>query len=204
MASEQATTRHLTKSQRRQAAKEARRTERTREVRRTRLQRFLIRGAVVLLIGGLVAGLGWWAFQPKPGSFVASQGNAHVTGEPVTFRYASDPPTSGPHAAGMAAWGIHERPIPKALQIHNLEDGGVLIQHNCEGCDDLVSKLADIVRRYPDKVILAPYPGMKTRIALTAWSYIDAFDEFDERRVVRFIEAHRGIDHHGRYGGFGN
>jgi len=204
MASEQATTRHLTKSQRRQAAKEARRTERTREVRRTRLQRFLIRGAVVLLIGGLVAGLGWWVFQPKPGSFVASQGNAHVTGEPVAFRYASDPPTSGPHAAGMAAWGIHERPIPKALQIHNLEDGGVLIQHNCEGCDDLVSKLADIVRRYPDKVILAPYPGMKTRIALTAWSYIDAFDEFDERRVVRFIEAHRGIDHHGRYGGFGN
>jgi hypothetical protein len=135
---------------------------------------------------------------------VASQGNAHVTGEPVAFRYASDPPTSGPHAAGMAAWGIHERPIPKALQIHNLEDGGVLIQYNCEGCDDLVSKLADIVRRYPDKVILAPYPGMKTRIALTAWSYIDAFDEFDERRVIRFIEAHRGIDHHGRYGGFGS
>lgn len=197
MANEQKSTAPMDKRLRRQA-------ERVREARRERFQRLASLGVAVLVTGGLVAGLGWWVFQPKPGSFVASQGNAHVTGEPVTFRYASDPPTSGPHAAGMAAWGIHERPIPKALQIHNLEDGGVLIQHNCEGCDDLVSKLADIVRRYPDKVIVAPYPGMKTRIALTAWSYIDAFDKFDERRVVRFIEAHRGIDHHGRYGGLGN
>lgn len=204
MATEQTSTAPMDKRLRRQAAREARETEQARRARRKRFQRLASLGLAVLLIGGLVAGLGWWVFRPKPGSFVASQGNAHVTGEPVAFRYASDPPTSGPHAAGMAAWGIHERPIPKALQIHNLEDGGVLIQYNCEGCDDLVSKLADIVRRYPDKVILAPYPGMKTRIALTAWSYIDAFDEFDERRVIRFIEAHRGIDHHGRYGGFGS
>lgn len=204
MANEQKSPTPMDKRLRRQAGREAREAERARETRRRRSQRLASRGIAVLVVGGLVVGIGWWVFQPKPGSFVASQGNAHVTGEPVAFRYASDPPTSGPHAAGIAAWGIHERPIPKILQIHNLEDGGVLIQYNCEGCDDLVSKLGDIVRRYPDKVILAPYPGMKTRIGLTAWSYIDAFAEFDERRVVRFIEAHRGIDHHGRYGGFGN
>lgn len=63
--------------------------------------------------------------------------------------------------------------------------------------------LKDIVLRYRDKVILAPYPGMKIRIALTAWAYIDAFEEFEGQRIVRFIEAHRGIDHHSRYGGFG-
>lgn len=39
-------------------------------------------------------------------------------------------------------------------------------------------------------------PGKKTRIALTAWSYIDALDDFDEGRILRFIEAHRGVDHH--------
>ena len=79
-------------------------------------------------------------------------------------------------------------------------DGGVLVQYNCTDCDDLVSKLKDIVRRYPDKVILAPYPGMNTRIALAAWSYLDAFDEFDEQRILKFIQAHRGIDHHQRGG----
>jgi len=47
-------------------------------------------------------------------------------------------------------------------------------------------------------VVLAPYPPMKPKIALTAWSRIDAFDDFDERRIVRFIEAYRGIDHHAR------
>jgi hypothetical protein len=196
MPNEQKSNAAMDKRQRRQAAREARQAARTRELRKNRWQRFVLRGTLVLVIGGLALGLGWWVLRPKPGSFVASQGNAHVTSEPAGFRYASDPPTSGPHAAGMAAWGIHDRPIPKALQIHNLEDGGVLIQYNCEGCDDLVSKLADIVRRYPDKVILAPYLGMKTRIALTAWSYIDAFEQYDERRILRFIEAHRGIDHH--------
>jgi hypothetical protein len=42
---------------------------------------------------------------------------------------------------------------------------------------------------------------MKGRIALTAWAYLDAFDEFDEQRILRFINAHRGIDHHVRHVG---
>jgi hypothetical protein len=192
------------KGQRREAAKAARQAERAHEVRKNRIQRFAFRGAAVLIMAGLVSGIGWWVFRPKPGSYVASQGNAHVTSEAIAFRYASDPPTSGPHFAGAAAWGIHEQFIPKTLQIHNLEDGGVLLQYNCTDCDDLVRNLKDIVLRYRDKVILAPYPGMKTRIALTAWAYIDAFDDFEEQRIVRFIEAHRGIDHHSRYGGFGS
>jgi len=198
------TVRRMEKRQRRQATREARQTERVRQARKNRLQRFASRGALVLIMAGLVGGLGWWVFRPKPGTYVPSQGNAHVASEPAAFRYASDPPTSGPHSGGTVSWGIHDRPIPKGLQVHNLEDGGVLVQYNCTDCDDLISKLKDIVRRYPDKVILAPYPGVKTRIALTAWSYIDAFDQLDEPRILRFIEAHRGIDHHDRYGGFGN
>lgn len=204
MGREQAVTPQIGKAQRRQAAKEARQAERARGARTNRIQRFVVRSASLLLIAGLVGGLGWWIFRPKPGTYVPSQGNAHVVGEAVAFRYASDPPTSGPHAGGTVPWGIHEQPIPKALQVHSLEDGGVLVQYNCTDCDDLVRNLREIVRRYPDKVILAPYPAMKTRIALTAWSYLDAFEQFDEQRILRFIEAHRGIDHHVRSGGFGS
>ncbi|MBI4536386.1 MAG: DUF3105 domain-containing protein [candidate division NC10 bacterium] len=189
---------------RRQAAQEARRRERERAARRNRLRRLATRGGTLLLAVGALGVLGWWILRPQPGTYVPSQGNAHVVAEPIAFRYASDPPTSGPHLAGAATWGIHEQPIPKALQVHNLEDGGVLVHYNCADCDDLVSKLKETVRRYPDKVILAPYPGMKTRIALTAWAYLDAFERFDEQRILRFIEAHRGIDHHARSGGFGS
>jgi hypothetical protein len=39
---------------------------------------------------------------------------------------------------------------------------------------------------------------MQSRIALTAWTRLDRLEEFDERRIVRFIEAYRGIDHHKR------
>jgi hypothetical protein len=59
-----------------------------------------------------------------------------------------------------------------------------------------VDKLTQIVRRFETQVVLAPYPGMPTRIALTAWTRLDAFDAFDEARIVRFIRAYRGIDHH--------
>ncbi|OGB95806.1 MAG: hypothetical protein A2Z31_04800 [candidate division NC10 bacterium RBG_16_65_8] len=182
----------------RQAAQEARRQERARGARRSRLQRLATRGGMLLLLVGVLGVLGWWILRPQPGTYVSSQGNTHVTSEAVGFRYASDPPTSGPHFSGLASWGIHEQPIPKALQIHNLEDGGVLVQYNCTDCDDLITRLKDVVRRYEDKVALAPYPEMSSRIALTAWSYIDTLDGFDERRIVRFIEAHRGVDHHVR------
>lgn len=90
-------------------------------------------------------------------------------------------------------------PVARELQVHNLEDGGVLVQYNCpQNCPDLVEKLKAIVKRYDKLVILAPYPGMKSRIALTAWGRIDAFDGFDEARIERFIKAYRGIDHHKR------
>ena len=97
----------------------------------------------------------------------------------------------------LAQWGIHTDPIPNELQVHNLEDGGVMVQYNCpDACPDLVAQLAGVVERYPSLVILAPYPDMDARIALTAWGRIDTFEEFDEARIVRFIEAYRGLDHH--------
>jgi len=43
------------------------------------------------------------------------------------------------------------------------------VQYNCD-CPELADKLAGIVRKYDRYVILAPYPTMKSRIALTAWT----------------------------------
>lgn len=112
--------------------------------------------------------------------------------------YNSNPPTSGPHLGELAAWGVGFRPIPDELQVHNLEDRGVVIQYRCSpDCPDLVDKLTAIVKRYGDYVLLAPRPGMDKRIALTAWGKLDKFDEFDQARIEKFIKRFRGIDHHG-------
>ena len=154
--------------------------------------------AVVVVAAGLIGYGAYRAAADLPGVRLEDQGNGHIAmpSDPHV-PYNSDPPTSGPHLPYIAPWGIHTTPIAKELQVHNLEDGGVMVQYHCATpCPELVERLAAIVRRYETQVILAPYPGMRTRIALTAWTRLDALDEFDEARIVRFIRAYRGIDHH--------
>jgi hypothetical protein len=153
--------------------------------------------ATAAVVAGVFA---YRAAVAQPGVRLPDQGNRHVQTLNETIPpYNSDPPTSGPHLPYIAPWGIHTEPIPRQLQAHNLEDGGVMVQYNCpDSCPDLVAKLQAIVSGYDHQVILAPYPGTKTRLALTAWMRLDAFDDFDEKRIRSFITAYRGIDHHPR------
>ena len=161
------------------------------------------RTALLVVIGAVVVGVvvGYFAFRAAadlPGTKMPDQGNVHIATETTAHEaYNSDPPTSGPHLPYIAPWGVHTRPIARELQVHNLEDGGVVVQYSCD-CPDIVAKLRDIVSKHDHYVILAPYPGMKSKIALTAWTRIDTMDTLDEGRVRRFIDAYKGIDHHQR------
>jgi hypothetical protein len=150
--------------------------------------------------------------EKEPGTTVPSLGNDHIQSiESPHPPYNSKPPTSGPHVPFVARWGIYNRPIPNELQVHNLEDGGVMIQHDCKNCTELIQKLESLAKEYFQKaqasrensryghLIVAPYPGLDTPIALTAWGKIDKLNEFDETRIRRFIEAYVGIDHHPRH-----
>jgi len=164
----------------------------------SRRQRRTLVATGMVVVAVVVGYFAYRAAANLPGVQMPDQGNLHIPTADVAHEpYNSDPPTSGPHLPYIAPWGVHTRPIPQPLQVHNLEDGGVLVQYNCE-CAELVEQLRAIVRRYDRHVILAPYPTMKSRIALTAWTRIDAFDEFDEKRIVRFVKAYRGIDHHNK------
>ena len=169
------------------------------ERRQRQQRRWVLRGIgilALLVLGGLAYRT---LTKESPGRAVPTIGNQHVASmETPHVPYNTRPPTSGPHLPSIARWGIHTQPIPDELQMHNLEDGGVLVHYNCRDCDAVIAKLEAIVSRYSDKVILAPYPQMDTRIALTAWGRIDTFDAVDEQRIVRFIQAYRGIDHHPR------
>lgn len=159
------------------------------------------KGAAVAGVLVVAVVVGYFASRAQadlPGQKVPSQGYLHVqtVNEPHEA-YNSTPPTSGPHLPYIAPWGVHTKPIANELQVHNLEDGGVMVQYNCE-CPDLAEKLAGVVRRHDRYVVLAPYPTMKSRIALTAWTRLETLDDFDAARIERFIKAYRGIDHHPR------
>jgi hypothetical protein len=115
--------------------------------------------------------------------------------------YNSNPPTSGPHASVPASWGVSDTPVPKETAVHNMEHAGVVVWYNCAAgqaplstaeCAQLRNGLASVVQpavaggRY---VLMTPYADMDYRIALTAWQYMDTFDELDTARVEAFITS---------------
>ena len=132
-----------------------------------------------------------------PGIRVADQGREHVAPGAEHPDYNSKPPTSGWHydyPLAPARWGIYDEPLENEVLLHNLEHGYVNVHYDCpEGCPELVEQLITLIQEGIDrggKLILSPYPEMDTRIALTAWTFIDEFDEFDEDRVRDFVSTH--------------
>ena len=119
--------------------------ETIRPVRASR-RRLLATGVTVAVV--VAALVGYWAYRAAadlPGVKLADQGNAHIqlATEPHV-PYNSDPPTSGPHLPYIAPWGVHTEPIVRELQVHNLEDGGVMVQYHCATpCPDLVARLTE-------------------------------------------------------------
>jgi Protein of unknown function (DUF3105) len=176
-------------------------------------------GAIILLvlfglfIGGIPASAAA-STGDQPGRAVPLLGNQHIVSPGTPHDpYNSDPPTSGPHVRWVAPWGVHKVPIPHEIQVHNLEDGGVVVQYKClTPCPDLVAKLEALTKRrgllaMPKarvnvqgppaiRLVVAPYPTMKSTIALTAWGRIETLDRYDDAKILRFIKAYIGIDHH--------
>jgi len=152
----------------------------------------LVAVVAVLFVAAIAFG------KPGPGERLSSQGNRHLASVDAPHdAYNSIPPTSGPHLNNKAEWGIHDVQIPDELQVHNLEDGGVIIHYDSISADPTaLAALERIVNGYPDKVILEPYAGMDARIVLTAWQRRLDMEDIDETAIRAFIQAYRGVDHH--------
>ena len=133
-------------------------------------------------------------FPPDPG------GRGHFAQSETYDDYNSNPPTSGPHTATVPH-GVYDEPVPKESAVHNLEHSQVVVWYNCEGgpqpleesaCSTLRQELAALVNEANEngkRVLMTPYSEMDSRIALTAWQFLDVFDEFDAQRVRTFIDT---------------
>lgn len=112
---------------------------------------------------------------------------------PAKGTYNSVPPTSGPHYPAPAPAGVYDEPIANELQVHNLEHGHVMVQHRGL-TEEQVAALRRIVESDPRMVVMAPYPDMVPRLALTAWGRIQTCDEVNAEvlaAVRAFIETYR-------------
>ena len=189
------------RTQRRDASIEARNSQSLARKRRSLMMRILMIGLGVIVVGAII----WFAMaeilKPQPGERLADLGNLHIASVDTEHEpYNSTPPTSGPHIGNITPAQIYEAQIPDEVQVHNLEDGFVIFHYNCpDGCDELVQQLTGIVQGYLDdgrRVFMEPYADMDTRIALTAWTRLEAFEDFDEARIRTFVDAYEGVDHH--------
>jgi hypothetical protein len=113
-------------------------------------------------------------------------GLRHVEKLPKGFKYNTDPPTSGLHNPVTIIYGIYDAPIDHLRAVHNLEHGGILIEHGRGVSAGDVSQLQEFYRDDPTGLVVAPLPRLDKRIALAAWT-------FDEARLVE-----RGYEGEGR------
>jgi hypothetical protein len=149
---------------------------------------------------------------PFYGTFYPSQGHTHLDpGTPDDFVYNSNPPTSGPHREVFTDAFVSPSPLASYVQVHLLEHGNVLLQYSCK-CPEIVSGLSTIAMSYDSRlippshlqptaedvqaaeeqgtaVIVAPYPSMKSKIALTAWTRLAAMNTPDQAKIASFINA---------------
>lgn len=106
------------------------------------------------------------------------------------------PTTMAGHAEESPKSHISDVPIPENIQKHMLEhaDGkgkpGVVIQYNCQdySCEpDMIQKLSDLVKKYPDNVYLAP-GNYDAKVVLTKLGELKTLDGFNESAIKEFME----------------
>jgi uncharacterized protein DUF3105 len=94
----------------------------------------------------------------------------HLDSPDAKPKYNSDPPSSGPHYNTPAPWGLYTEPIKQTILVHNLEHGGIVVQYGSGVSGDEVKKLESFYQGDPYGLVVAPYPKLGTKFALTAWN----------------------------------
>ena len=159
-----------------------------------------------------------WLFvessKPLPGTKITDLGRGHVPiGEQVD--YNSNPPTSGKHYEEWIRAGVYSQSKDDRNLVHSLEHGYIILSAKCkvqnarleemsteasesgkfevdDECKQRLDQLANIYeKKGKRKLIVVPRENLDTNFALTAWNYLDKFDEFDAKRIEKFIDAHR-------------
>jgi hypothetical protein len=91
-------------------------------------------------------------------------------------KWNTDPPTSGPHYPVPAVYGEYDTPLKTSQVVHNLEHGAVFVLYGPQVPQATVQQLRDFYNEDSRGVLLAPYPKLKDKIALGAWTVPDDFE----------------------------
>lgn len=119
----------------------------------------------------------------------ADQGVMHIPDGEHFTDYNSNPPTSGPHYAEPAEWGVYEEEVPDERIVHNLEHCGIWISYRPDIPEEEKAKIMAYGGGFPSKMIVTPRAANDAPIALVAWRRLFEMDTFSEREADIFVSA---------------
>lgn len=100
-------------------------------------------------------------------------------GEP---EFLTDPPTSGPHIAGLVVRGVADHELTGLEQVSTLETGSVILQHR--GLTP--AERTELEAMAGDKVVVAEDPGLPAPVVATAWAHKMVCSGFDTEALEAF------------------
>lgn len=108
---------------------------------------------------------------------------AHVEG---VVDYPQNPPAGGAHNAYWLNCGIYNEPQTNENAVHSLEHGAIWVTYDpaVVAGDELAALEAQLPSSY---IILSPYEGLDTPIALSAWNAQLKLDSADDPRIEEFF-----------------
>jgi hypothetical protein len=110
----------------------------------------------------------------------------HVT---TTVDYPQTPPVGGDHAAAWLNCGVYTEPVPNENAVHSLEHGAVWITYDPSLPADQVATLEALAANQ-SYVLVSPYEGLGSPVAVSAWGYQLQLDSADDERLPVFVQKY--------------
>lgn len=160
-------------------------------ISKNRSQTLIIVAAIIVIFGiiwGVMAGIG------QPGTKEQIQKGEQIKEGSVAPYYNTKPPTSGAYYPSAASCKIHDTELPVPQFVHNLRNGNIVLLYKRA----IDSTTWGKVRTLQDTLakngwfLAAPYENMPKMISVVAWGWHLDLDEYDEKQIVEFYEAHKG------------
>ncbi|QTX06273.1 DUF3105 domain-containing protein [Agromyces archimandritae] len=170
-----------------------------REARRRRNRLIGIWGGVTAVVAVAALLVASFVLAPKPASYSEGGTGAEIEGV-ETFDNVSDhvetevdypqtPPAGGPHNPVWLNCGVYEEVVPSEAAVHSLEHGAVWVTYDADALSD--EELSTLRAKLPGTyVILSPFEGLDTPIALSAWNAQLKVDSADDPRIAEFFEEY--------------
>jgi hypothetical protein len=115
-----------------------------------------------------------------------TQSQDHVAG---CVDYAVSPPIGGAHNGIWSNCGFYTSAVPNEHAVHDLEHGAVWIAFG----PDISADALDTIRQAvvgTTHVLASPYPGLGSKVVLSAWSRQLTLDNPADPRFAKFLDQY--------------